>query len=365
MGTCKYCGKDAGFLSHSHKECEQKHDQGLNSLDGCLQSYFNFKLIASSLKAKLNEWKSDYFISSDDITTAAVKSIAQFTTKIHWPFSSKEIDLISNFISVIGISYEELNKSGVIDELSKKMIRGFIAEYFTGKKSLQQAIQYCRQVLNVMPLDDQQQYDTYLFMLNQAADNYMKNGSLSASEQQKLDDFSTQLGISLTNLPPKYQNTNLGQVAQMSILNKVQMGQMPSTNIQAPILLGKNESILWCYDNVTMYQEKTQKEFVGGHSGFTFRIIKGINYRVGSFKGRPVEHSYMDNAGTGSLYITNKHIIFHSSVRSVKVPYNKIIGINPYSDGMGIQRDGANAKQLVFQGFDCSFVLNVISLMNS
>ena len=24
MGLCKYCGKDAGFFSHSHKECEEK-----------------------------------------------------------------------------------------------------------------------------------------------------------------------------------------------------------------------------------------------------------------------------------------------------------------------------------------------------
>ena len=113
-----------------------------------------------------------------------------------------------------------------------------------------------------------------------------------------------------------------------------------------------------------MWQEKIKKEFVGGHSGFTFRIVKGVNYRTGSFKGHPVEHSYMDNAGTGTLYITNKHIIFHSSEKSVKIPYKKIIGLNPYQDGMGVQQDGAKAKKLVFQGFDCSFVMNVMSFIS-
>ena len=24
MGRCKYCGEDAGFFSHVHKECEEK-----------------------------------------------------------------------------------------------------------------------------------------------------------------------------------------------------------------------------------------------------------------------------------------------------------------------------------------------------
>ena len=28
MGTCKYCGNDAGWFSHSHKECKEKHEQG-------------------------------------------------------------------------------------------------------------------------------------------------------------------------------------------------------------------------------------------------------------------------------------------------------------------------------------------------
>ena len=51
--------------------------------------------------------------------------------------------------------------------------------------------------------------------------------------------------------------------------------------------------------------------------------------------------------------------------KSIKVPYSKIIGINPYSDGMEVQRDGNNVKRLVFQGFDCSFVLNVINVISN
>lgn len=31
MGQCKYCGEDAGFFSHVHKKCEEKHNQGTQS----------------------------------------------------------------------------------------------------------------------------------------------------------------------------------------------------------------------------------------------------------------------------------------------------------------------------------------------
>ena len=76
----------------------------------------------------------------------------------------------------------------------------------------------------------------------------------------------------------------------------------------------------------------------------------------------------MDNKGTGTLYITNKHIIFQSPTSAQKVPYSKMIGVTPYSDGIEIHRDGieihrdgANAKRLTFQGFDSWFLMNVIS----
>ena len=30
MGSCKYCGKSAGFLRKEHKECAAAHAQGLD-----------------------------------------------------------------------------------------------------------------------------------------------------------------------------------------------------------------------------------------------------------------------------------------------------------------------------------------------
>ena len=188
---------------------------------------------------------------------------------------------------------------------------------------------------------------------------------MSPMEQQKVDEYVTTLGLSLSNLPPTLKGTAIEELGQASILTDLQQGRTPRYNIQAPIILTKGETALWCYNNVTMYQEKVRREYVGRTGGFSFRIMKGVTYRTGGFKGHPVETSYMENMGLGSLYVTNKNIIFMGQTRSIKVPYTKIIGINPYSDGMEVQRDGNNVKRLTFQGFDCSFVLNVINLINN
>jgi hypothetical protein len=46
-------------------------------------------------------------------------------------------------------------------------------------------------------------------MLNQAAENYMKDGLLTDDEQQRIDEFMTTFNISITNLPAKYQGLEI------------------------------------------------------------------------------------------------------------------------------------------------------------
>ena len=49
----------------------------------------------------------------------------------------------------------------------------------------------------------------------------------------------------------------------------------------------------------------------------------------------------------------------------VKVPFNKIIGIAPYSDGIEVHKDGANQNRMAMQGFDPWFLMNVLAQINN
>jgi hypothetical protein len=363
MGTCKYCGKSAGLFSHSHKECEEKYKQGITLLEGALRSYFMNAIQIGELRKVVANVSQNNFISNEDIGNSSGKCIDEWTNTIHWPFHSSLLALVKDFLNNIGVSYQTVNSSGALDRLCQKMIRGFMAEYFTNQKTLQRSIQISQQVINTLPISHQQEQDVYYEMLGQAGKNFLKDGYMTSAEQQKVEEYVSTLGLSLINLPASLQGTQIEELGQSYILGDIQAGRHPRYVINAPIILTKGEDALWCYNNVTMYQEKIKKEMVGSYGGFSFRIMKGVRYRTGGFKGHPVETSYMENMGQGSLYVTNKNIIFMGQTRSIKVPYSKIIGINPYSDGMEVQRDGNNVKRLVFQGFDCSFVLNIINLV--
>ena len=207
--------------------------------------------------------------------------------------------------------------------------------------------------------------DAYLYVLNKAASNFLKKGNMTDDEQQKIDDYIKYLKLPVNNLPAPYQNSEISKLGQVNIINNLSRGIIPVNNFSAPIMLGKGESIIWIYNGVTMYQEKTVKEYGGRRTGWSFRIMKGVTYHTGGMKFKPIEHSFMDNKGVGTLYITNKHLIFQSPTAAQKIAYSKMIGVTPYSDGIEVHREGTNIKRLTFQGFDSWFFMNVISQISN
>ena len=112
------------------------------------------------------------------------------------------------------------------------------------------------------------------------------------------------------------------------------------------------------------YEQRTRTQYQGGYSGVSVRIAKGVYYRTGGFKGHPVKIEEMKYIGTGIFAITNKHVYFASSSKSFRIQFGKIITMDPYEDGIGLQKDGATAKPQVFKNIDGWFTYNVISNLN-
>lgn len=365
MGTCKYCGKNAGLFSHSHNECESKHSIGLNEFSAVLKSYFSGSSTGIDIKNAKSRLKANNYLSDEDICFLSDKEIRQYTASIHRPFSPRSMHLMDDFITALGISYSKINSQGAIDDFTKKLLRGFMVEYFMGKLDLKTAHTRCEKVLSRFPMIPSNIDDAYLYVLNKAVTNFLKNGILSDDEQRKIDEYVNYLALPINNLPANYQNSEISKIGQASILKNIQRGIIPPTNIQVSIILGKNESVLWVYNGVKLFQEKITKEWVGRSGGFSFRVMKGVYYRTGGMKGHPVEHSSMELTGEGSLYVTNKNLIFYSQLRNAKIPFNKIVGITPYSDGIEVHKDGANVKRMTMQGFDPWFLMNLLSQINN
>ncbi len=272
MGQCKYCGKDAGWFSSSHKECENKYLEGVKALTSVLHSCF------------VN--KTDFYLKSNEVKQILASS------NIHGTFKEDA------FVKVLDDAVENYLNDGIIDNEEKKTIARFI-----------QFSEISQLILN--------------------------------------------------------RNHALEKMLQAEVLQDILNGNKPCPKITVsgnfPFMLSKNENLIWLFRNVTLHEQKIRKEYVGRSQGMSFRICKGVYYRTGGFKGRPIETSYMQRIGTGSVCLTDKHIYFACSEKSLKIPYSKILNVDTYSNGIGLQKDAATAKPIFLEGINSWFCYNVIA----
>ena len=194
-----------------------------------------------------------------------------------------------------------------------------------------------------------------------AVEKAFEDGVLSVEEEQWLSDFADFFKLSQENLNTNGSYTKL---VQGSILREIVNGDIPKKiNIEGnlPFNFQKDEKIVWVFQNVEYFEQKTRKQFVGGYSGISLRVAKGIYYRTGGFKGHPVQTVETVKKDTGLLCVTDKHLYFGGSNKNFRIKYDKIVSFTPYSNGIGIQRDAATAIPQSFVTGEGWFTSNLIA----
>lgn len=202
----------------------------------------------------------------------------------------------------------------------------------------------------------------YCECFDAAIEQYLDDGIIDQPEERTVARFMQFTGLSQSTLNA---NKSLEKVVQSKVLQELLNGQVPAPRITIagnfPFLLNKNENLLWLFRDVTLQMQKVRRETVGRTRGVSVRVCKGVYYRTGGFRGHPVETAYMQRIGTGSVCITDKNLYFHSPEKALKIPFSKILSLDPYSNGLGVQKDGANDKPMFFENLNSWFCYNVIS----
>lgn len=202
----------------------------------------------------------------------------------------------------------------------------------------------------------------YCKSFDEAIERYLDNGIIDTQEEKVVARFMQFTGLSQSVLNV---HQSLEKVLQSKVLQDILKGNTPAPRITIagdfPFMLAKTEHFLWLFRNITLHQQKVKREFVGRSSGISVRVMKGVYYRTGGFKGHPVETTIMQRIGTGSVCLTDKNLYFSSPEKSLKIPYSKIISVESYSNGIGMQKDGTNDKPIFLEGINSWFCHNVIS----
>ena len=197
--------------------------------------------------------------------------------------------------------------------------------------------------------------------LRSALDQALDDGLLSEEEQERMEAMREGLGLDAdaAEVWPYREKLFLAQSLRLLL-----EGRDPSEHFHfeghLPILLMKSEKLLYLFKNVQFHEERTRTHYEGRSSGVSIRIAKGVYYRTGGFRGNPVQETNMEHIDTGYFAVTDKHFYFHGPSKSFRTRYDRIVGLDPYSDGVGVRKDGTTARPQVFSGMDGWYVFNVI-----
>jgi hypothetical protein len=193
-----------------------------------------------------------------------------------------------------------------------------------------------------------------------AVEKALDDKMLTVDEEKALLDFCEKFALNQDNLD---KNGAYTKMVKASVLRELMDGKFPNkfkVDGQLPFNFQKDESLIWLFQNVPYYEQRTRTSYQGGYSGVSIRVMKGVYYRTGGFRGNPVVTTSLVQIDNGLFGVTNKHIYFSGSIKSFRIPFNKIVSFNPYKDGIGIQRDAVTAKPQIFLTKDGWFTYNLL-----
>jgi hypothetical protein len=194
--------------------------------------------------------------------------------------------------------------------------------------------------------------------------NILKDRVISDEEEARFSGFMDGWNFQQSDLD---QQGSWTKVVQSFVIRDLLNGKVPDRcHIQnSPLLLGKNESYVWVFNRVDVYQRKTHRSYAGHHAGFSVRIAKGVYLREGAYRGHPVEHISTDHLGRGDLVLTNKNVFFVIDGQTRKLSLKKIVSVIPHSDGISFQCDGARVSQYSIRHLDAWFAYNVVTNLSA
>jgi len=128
---------------------------------------------------------------------------------------------------------------------------------------------------------------------------------------------------------------------------KIESGKFICAN--SPIIVKANEEPLVVLPNIELWEPRSVTRTFGGYGGPSFRIAKGVSWRMGAFGAQSESHEELRTIDKGTLTVTNKRLVFTGTKRTTDISIARIITVDPYTDGIAVKTSG-RAKVQYFVG---------------
>lgn len=170
--------------------------------------------------------------------------------------------------------------------------------------------------------------------------NVIKDERLSPDEENEIQTIATSLNVSV-----QLNDKTKQQLQRLKIYWALENLELPT--IQTDIALQKSEKCYFQISNVNWYELRSVRQRVS-YSGYStsFKVAKGFYLRSGSYTPRSYSTDQMKLIDRGTVYLTNKRIIFTGTKKNSNIKIDKILNIQPYTDGVEIGKETGKSPTL-------------------
>ncbi|NTU66894.1 MAG: hypothetical protein HGB08_03115 [Candidatus Moranbacteria bacterium] len=174
-----------------------------------------------------------------------------------------------------------------------------------------------------------------------AFQNSKSDGKMTDDEEKELEKIQKYLQISDENII-----ATKAELSKLRLLNEIQKGNVPEIQV-ASLITQKGEKVYWSEPSSLTEEKVIRRGYEGGSQGFSFRVMKGVTYRVGAHKGNLITETGMVSVSTGDFIISNKRIVFRGNAKSFSIKLDKILDVQCYSDGIKIFENNKSNPRLI------------------
>jgi hypothetical protein len=98
--------------------------------------------------------------------------------------------------------------------------------------------------------------------------------------------------------------------------------------------------------NVLLSEEQTRSSYVGNYAGASIRIASGLYYHFGGIRGHREQVTSLQEVDYGCFLVTTRAVYFGGTEKgfNFRLPYSQVVRFQPYSDAVGICKNGGREK---------------------
>lgn len=257
--------------------------------------------------------------------------------------SREETDYLKTLRAVLALTTSDLQQARekAVAQHYSGVLDAAVADGTVSPEELH-GLQLLQEALDIPPELHQQLYKQSAVKLMQAVLNKaVEDRRLSPEEDTFLLLLSEHLGVEV-----RRSASTASQLEKFSLLWYIENIGAPTLD-ECPIALQKNE--FWHFSApVQWYELRTRTVRINYHGPVaSIRIARGLRYRFGSITPQRITRDELTLVDTGTVYLTNKRVIFNGEKKNTSIRYSAMIGIEVFSDALKLEKANGRSPLLV------------------